>query len=95
MKKLLLSFFLFTYGLFASELKVLNWPEYIDVEILKEFTSKTGISIKYDIYKNNEQLVSMLESGKSYDIVFPSSSFLKTMIDKNLILKINKKLSQL
>ena len=91
MKRVLLLFFIFTYGLFASELKILNWPEYIDVKILKEFTAKTGISIKYDIYKNNEQLISMLEGDKSYDIVFPSSSFLHSMIDKKLILKIDDK----
>ena len=92
MKRVILLLFFLTYGLFASanQLKILNWPEYIDVEILKEFTSKTGIPIKYELYKNNEQLIHMLDSKESYDIVFPSSSFLKTMIQKNLILQIDQ-----
>lgn len=77
-------------SLFANkELKILNWPEYIDVQLLKEFTSKTDIPIKYEIFKNNEELIKLLSSDNSYDIVFPSSSYLKTMIEQALISKID------
>lgn len=91
MKKIVFLLFSVVCFLFSKdELKILNWPEYIDVQIIKEFTAKTDIPIKYDIYKNNDQLIHKLESKDSYDIVFPSSSFLKVMIEKGLISPIDK-----
>lgn len=90
MKKYLFLFIVLSCSLFANkELKILNWPEYIDVDLLKKFTAKTGIPINYKIYKNNEELLSLLSSKQSYDIVFPSSSYLKMMIKNDFILKID------
>lgn len=92
MKKYLFLFLFLGCSLFANkELKILNWPEYIDVELLKKFTSQTDISIKYDIYENNEELIKVLESADYYDIVFPSSSYLSFMVEKGLISSIDSK----
>jgi len=79
--------------LFANkDLKILNWPEYIDVDILKEFTSTTGISIDYLIYNNNEELIDQLKTKEKFDVIFPSSSYLSKMIEQNLLstIKIEK-----
>ena len=86
MKKILILFLIVSCSLFGNkELKILNWPEYIDVNILKEFTSKTGISIDYQIYNNNEELINKLNTDTKYDVVFPSSSYLSRMINQKLL----------
>ena len=39
---------------------VYNWGEYIEEELLDEFTELTGIKVNYDTYASNESLYSIL-----------------------------------
>ncbi len=90
MKKIFLLCFILVCSLFANkELKILNWPEYIDVEMIKEFTSSTGVVINYEIYDNNEELIAKLKTDQQYDVIFPSASYLSKMIEQNLLSSID------
>lgn len=56
-------------------LNVYNWYGMIPKDILEEFEGETGISIRYDLYDNNEILEAKLFAGNSgYDVIFPSAS---------------------
>lgn len=89
MKKIFILFFLLSCSLFGNkQLKILNWPEYIDVNIIKEFTSKTAIEVEYTIYNNNEDLIKKLKTQNNYDVVLPSSSYLSKMINQKLLSKL-------
>lgn len=59
----------------AEYLNVYNWYGMIPKDILEEFEAETGISIRYDLYDNNEILEAKLFAGNSgYDVIFPSAS---------------------
>lgn len=70
---------------------VYNWPDYIDPQVIENFTRETGIKVVYDTYDSNEIVETKLLTGKSgYDIVVPSGAFLQRMIKANVFLKLDK-----
>ncbi|ELR03059.1 hypothetical protein GMDG_08872, partial [Pseudogymnoascus destructans 20631-21] len=63
------------------EVRVYNWSDYIDEEILTEFTKETGIKVVYDVFDSNEVLETKLLAGSTgYDIVVPTGPFLSRQI---------------
>lgn len=76
---------------------VYNWSDYIDEEILKEFTAETGIKVVYDVFDSNEILeTKLLAGGTGYDVVVPSGTFLARQIQAGVFQKLDKsKLSNL
>ncbi len=86
---LLFSLLFLTTSLFSeSKLKILNWSEYIDIEILKSYVAKTDTKIEYIIYENNEELMELLNSNKEFDIIFPSSNYIPKLSSDGLISKL-------
>ena len=78
-------------------LNVYNWSDYIDPQVIQNFTKETGIKVIYDTYDNNEILETKLLTGKSgYDLVVPSGPFLQRLIKADIFQKLDKtKLSNL
>ncbi len=73
-------------------LKVFNWGEYMDPEVLDMFEEETGIKVIYETYETNESMYTKVAnsgSSSSYDIVFPSEYMMAKMIREGLISKIN------
>lgn len=93
MKNIILFLFL-CVTLFSQEtiLKIYNFNDYIEPELLKKFSLKYNVKIRYEIYENNIKLYERLKSGnkESYDVVFPSANYLSKMISENLLLPLNK-----
>lgn len=66
---------------FADEVRVYNWSDYIDEELLTKFEEETGIDLIYDVFDSNELLeTKMLAGGSGYDVVVPSGTFLQRQI---------------
>jgi putrescine transport system substrate-binding protein len=66
---------------FAEEVRVYNWSDYIDEELLTKFEEETGIDLIYDVFDSNEVLeTKMLAGGSGYDVVVPSGTFLSRQI---------------
>lgn len=60
---------------------VYNWSDYIAEDTVKKFEAETGIKVVYDVYDSNETLEAKLLAGNSgYDIVVPTSNFLKRQV---------------
>jgi len=63
---------------FGEEVRVYNWSDYIDEELLTKFESETGIDLIYDVFDSNEVLeTKLLAGGSGYDVVVPSGTFLQ------------------
>lgn len=74
----------------AAELSVYNWSDYIDEEILAAYEEEYGITIVYDTYASNEDLLAKLQAGATgYDVIFPSDYMVTQMVELGLLAEIN------
>jgi len=65
----------------AQEVRVYNWSDYIDEDLLGKFEAETGINLVYDVFDSNEILETKILSGQSgYDVVVPTGTFLQRQI---------------
>jgi len=70
---------------------VYNWSNYVDPDVLKQFTTDTGIRVQYDTFDSNDTLETKLLAGKSgYDVVVPTANFLERQIKAGIFLKLDK-----
>lgn len=71
--------------------KIFNWSDYIDEQILEDFTAETGIEVVYDVFDSNEILETRLLAGSTgYDIVVPTGTFLANQIVAGVFQKLDK-----
>ncbi len=76
---------------FAEEVRVYNWSDYIDEDLLTKFEEETGIKLIYDVFDSNEVLeTKMLAGGSGYDVVVPSGTFLQRQISAGAFQKLDK-----
>ncbi|WP_319620920.1 polyamine ABC transporter substrate-binding protein [Pseudovibrio sp. SPO723] len=69
---------------------VYNWSDYIDEQILEDFTKETGIEVVYDVFDSNELLeTKLLTGGSGYDVVSPTASFLARQIEAGVFQKLD------
>ncbi len=74
----------------APELSVYNWADYIDEQILADYTERYGVEIIYDTFASNEDLLTKLQAGASgYDVIFPSDYMVAQMIELGLLAEID------
>ncbi len=65
----------------ADEVRVYNWSDYIDEDLLSKFEEETGLTLIYDVFDSNELLeTKMLAGGSGYDVVVPTGTFLQRQI---------------
>lgn len=75
----------------AEEVRVYNWSDYIDEELLAKFEQETGIDLIYDVFDSNEVLeTKMLAGGSGYDVVVPTGTFLQRQIQAGAFQKLDK-----
>ena len=81
----------------SSILKVYNWADYIDEELLGEFEQwyfeQTGpeVEIIYQTFDINETMLSKIELGhEDYDLACPSDYIIERMLRNDLLLPIDK-----
>ena len=77
-------------------LKIYNWADYIDEDVLAEFhewyKEQTGedIRIVYQTFDINEIMLTKIERGhEDFDVVCPSEYIIERMLKKNLLLPID------
>ena len=75
----------------AAEVRVYNWSDYIDEELLTKFEEETGIDLIYDVFDSNEVLeTKLLAGGSGYDVVVPTADFLQRQIQAGAFQKLDK-----
>ena len=80
-----------------SILKIYNWADYIDDELLTEFEvwyeEQTGekVEVVYQLFDINEIMLAKIERGKEdFDVACPSEYIIERMLRNDLLLPINK-----
>ena len=92
---------LMTLNVFAADrahtLKVYNWADYIDDDVLKGFPEwykqMTGeeVQVIYQTFDKNESMLTQIEVGKEdYDVICPSEYIIERMLKSHLLKKIDK-----
>ena len=78
-------------------LKVYNWADYIDEDVLAEFPAwykeQTGedIRIIYQVFDINEIMLTKIERGhEDFDLICPSEYIIERMLKKNLLVPIDR-----
>ena len=67
-----------------------NCGDYIDEELLRDFTRETGIKVDYSTYDTNEIMYQKLKSTPgSYDLVIPSDYMIEKMIKEDMVEKLD------
>ena len=81
-------------------LKVYNWADYIDEDLLDEFEEwyeeETGehVEIIYQTFDINETMLSKIELGhEDYDVVCPSDYIIERMLKNDLLLPLDRNFS--
>lgn len=74
----------------GAEIKVYNWEDYIDREVLKIFEEETGCHVNYVTFSQNEDMYTKLSTGaESYDVVIPSEYMIERLIKEDLVEELN------
>lgn len=80
----------------AHTLKVYNWADYLDMDLIEEFEQwyeqQTGEPVKviYQTFDINENMLTEIEVGhEDYDVVCPSEYIIERMLRCNLLQKID------
>ncbi|MDO5758917.1 MAG: polyamine ABC transporter substrate-binding protein [Rhodobacterales bacterium] len=74
----------------AEEVRVYNWSDFMDENLLKKFETETGINLIYDVYDSDEMLeTKLLAGGSGYDVVVPSGIFLQRLIGAGAFQKLD------
>ncbi len=74
----------------AGGLNIYNWDTYIDPAVVSDFEREWGVTVDYEIYGSNEEMLQVLEAGGvDYDLVFPTDYIVPSMIRQGLLASLN------
>lgn len=75
----------------TDKLVIYNWGDYIDPELLAEFTEETGIQVDYQTFDSNEAMYTKIkQGGTTYDLAVPSEYMISKMIEEDMLNKLDK-----
>jgi spermidine/putrescine transport system substrate-binding protein len=80
-------------GFEGQTLSVFNWSTYIAEDTIPNFEAACGVTVNYDIFESNEQMLARIRQGNpGYDIVVPSGNTVAIMAREGLLVELNKDL---
>jgi len=60
-------------GYEGQTLSIFNWSTYIAEDTVPNFEAACGVTVNYDIYESNEDMLARIRQGNpGYDLVVPS-----------------------
>ncbi|WP_363352187.1 extracellular solute-binding protein [Methylocystis echinoides] len=75
----------------AQIVNVLGWNDYIDPDVIADFTEETGIEVTYDSYNSDAALERRLKAGKeTFDVVIVSGPALSKQIAAGVYQKLDE-----
>jgi spermidine/putrescine transport system substrate-binding protein len=73
-----------------KELNLFAWSEYVPQAVIDGFTRETGITVNYETYASNEEMLAKLVSGaQRYDIIQPSEYTIEALVKEHRLLPID------
>ncbi|MGT2911130.1 ABC transporter substrate-binding protein [Streptococcus cameli] len=75
----------------TDKLVIYNWGDYIDPDLLDEFTKETGIQVDYQTFDSNEAMYTKIkQGGTTYDLAVPSEYMISKMIEEEMLIQLDK-----
>jgi len=73
-----------------KKLNFYNWDTYIGETTLADFEKATGITVKMDLFADNDELFAKLKAGNpGYDVIVPTNDNLERMIKANMVMPLD------
>ncbi len=74
-----------------TTIRVYNWGEYIDEDMIDLFEEETGIRVDYTTFNDNESMYAKVKNAgdASYDVIVPSDYMIKQMIAEDMLAPIH------
>lgn len=73
-----------------KKLHFYNWDTYIGDTTLDDFKQASGITVKIDLYADNDELFAKLKAGNpGYDVIVPSNDYVERMIKAGMLTPLN------
>ncbi len=77
----------------ADELNIYGWTDYHDAALIRDFTRKTGIRVRYDMFDSSDAAeAKLLVGGSGYDIMTVSNPYLGRQIKIGLYQELDRSL---
>ncbi len=74
----------------VGTLKIYNWGDYINKEVIEKFEEEYNVEVIYDEFSTNEDMYAKLKAGGvNYDIVIPSEYMVEKMKNEGMLMKID------
>ena len=65
----------------GKELVLFGWSEYLPSSVIDGFSKETGITVHYETFSSNEEMLSkLLAGGTAYDLVQPSNYAVEALV---------------
>jgi spermidine/putrescine-binding protein len=78
-------------GQVDGDLRLYNWNDYMDPDIIADFTEEYGVRVVEDFYPSNEDMLArIVAGGTGYDVVVPSDYMIELMIEDALLLPLTR-----
>ena len=74
----------------SKALNVMNYGEYIDEQVLRNFEKEFGVKINYAFNDTPEAMYTKLQTGVSYDVVVTSDYMIDRLIREKKVQKLDK-----
>jgi len=74
-----------------DQLYIFTWTQYTDNQLLKTFSTQTGMKVLADVYDSNDVMLAKFQAsgGGTYSIIYPSDYMVQKMVNKDLLTEIN------
>ncbi|MSO40970.1 MAG: spermidine/putrescine ABC transporter substrate-binding protein [Solirubrobacterales bacterium] len=73
-----------------GDLLIYNWTQYMDPALKSGFSDKYGVAVNEVNYDNLEAMVIKLRSGGHYDLIWPSSEYVRRLRQEGLLLQFDR-----
>lgn len=76
----------------TDKLYIYTWSQYTDEDLLKSFTSQTGIQVVADVFDSNETMLAKLQAGggANYSVIYPSDYMVRRMLELSLLRELDR-----
>lgn len=74
---------------YTHTLRVFNWGEYVDPDVIAGFQREFDCKVIYETFDSNESMYTKLLGGNKYDIMVPSEYMIERLIKENLLQKMD------
>ncbi len=77
-------------GFDGQTLSIFNWSTYIAEDTVPNFEDACGVSVNYDIYESNEDMLARIRQGNpGYDLIVPSGGTVQRMAEEGLLVPLD------